>query len=57
MANYRVMRIKEEIDNLLNKATEAVDAGKSKYNGMSYEEGIIAALDWVFGNTDDHPLE
>ena len=29
----------------------------SKYPGMTYEEGIRAALDWVTGFSDDEPME
>ena len=25
--------------------------------GMTYEEGVKAGIEWVLGQTDDHPLE
>jgi hypothetical protein len=49
------LRDEEDIEGMLNKAFEARD--KPKYFGMSYEEGVVAALDWALGNTDDSPLE
>jgi len=49
-------RTKSEIEEQLNKALDALDTG-SKYPGMSYEEGVSAALDWVIGNIDDRPMD
>lgn len=47
-------RPQNEIDEVMNWASEGVDAG-SKYPGMSYEEGIRDAIDWITGLTDDRP--
>ena len=35
---------------------QAEEEGSSKYPGMSYEQGIKAALEWVLGE-GPHPLE
>jgi hypothetical protein len=51
-----IERSQSEIDDVRGVATDAMDAG-SKYPGMSYEEGIIAALDWATGESDDNPME
>ena len=51
-----IVRTDAEIDSVLNKAAEGIDEG-SIYPGMSYEQGIQAFADWVFGNTDDDPFE
>lgn len=32
-------------------------ANGSQYPGMSYEEGVLAAIDWVQGDSDDRPDE
>lgn len=40
----------------MNLAVEAVDAGKSAWPGMSYEQGVDAALRWVSELTDDAPM-
>lgn len=53
---YGIVRSDEDIDNLLNECVEAEDSG-SKYPGISYEEGIRAAIDWLIGDDDVHPLE
>jgi len=51
-----VKRSRSEIDNCRDMAGRAIDEG-SKYPGMSYEEGVLAALEWVTGDVDDHPME
>ncbi len=49
-----VKRTDEEIDEVRGWAVGGMDEG-TRYPGMSYEEGIEAALAWVFGDTDDRP--
>lgn len=51
-----IVRSEAEIDEVLNKASEAFDEG-SKYPGMSYEDGIRAFAEWLFGDTNDNPFE
>jgi hypothetical protein len=36
---------------------EQIDQGGSRFPGMTYEQGVQAALDWLFGNVEDHPYE
>ena len=50
------MRTRSEIDEVLNKAVEGMDS-VSKWPGMSYEEGVNAALLWVTGDRDEDPME
>lgn len=47
---------REEIDSCMNLAAEAIEQG-SKYPGMTYEEGVRAALEWVTGDVSEHPME
>lgn len=47
----------EEIDAVLNKCAEQIDAGGSAWPGMTYEQGVDAALRWVNGDTDENPME
>ena len=49
-------RTTKEIDDVRNKTIEAVDAGTSKWPGMTYEQGVEAALAWVVGDGQD-PME
>lgn len=55
--SYRITKTTTEIDDLLTQCTEAESEG-SMYSGMTYEQGIEAALCWVLnlGRGDDHPL-
>ena len=47
---------KAEQYDLLNQCAEAADAGESKYFGMTYEQGVEAAIRWMQGD-GPHPLE
>ena len=51
-----IRRSEEEINRVLTWAADGKYDG-THYAGMSYEEGILNALDWLFGNTDDPPDE
>lgn len=44
------------IDNVLNIADEAEEAGRSAYPGMSYEQGVAAAIRWLRGDVPEAPL-
>ena len=46
----------KEIDDQLNKALEGIDGG-SKWPGMSYEQGVEAALNWVQGHYENAPMD
>ena len=37
------------------EAREQVDQGGSRFPGQSYEEGVLAAIEWALGHTDDIP--
>ena len=48
----------EEIYALMNKCVEAECEGTTKYRGMTYEQGIKAAIEWLLGlSIDGNPLE
>lgn len=51
-----IVRSDKEIDDVLNKAAEGIEDG-SVYPGMSYEQGIQAFADWLFGDTDYEPFD
>lgn len=50
-----VVRSEQEIDDVLNKASDGIEDG-SVYPGMSYEQGILAFAEWLFGDTEDVPF-
>ena len=45
------------IQDEIAKAEEAIAEGRSRWPGMSYEEGVSAALRWAIGETADRPME
>jgi len=51
-----IVRSQSEIDAVYESAMEGVSQG-SKFSGMSYEEGIIAMLAWLTGDSNDNPME
>lgn len=51
-----IIRTEQEIWDLLNQCAEAEETGSSIYPGMSYEQGIKAAIEWITGDTNNHPI-
>jgi hypothetical protein len=51
-----IKEIEEACDRAADLQNEARDNG-SKYRGMTYEDGLRDALDWVCENTDEDPTE
>ena len=51
---YRIKRTAEEIDEQMNRAWEEEDDG-SRYPGMTYEQGVRAAIDWITTDGGDEP--
>jgi hypothetical protein len=47
----------EEMDAVVNEVSEQIHAGGSKFPGMSYEEGVEAALRWVLWDDSPNPME
>ncbi len=45
-----------EIDDVLNRCAESADSGCSTYPGMSYEDGVEAAIRWITEGFDN-PFE
>jgi hypothetical protein len=51
-----VVRTSEEVDSVINQAADQIIRGCSKFSGMSYEEGVRTALEWITGDIDDDPM-
>ena len=51
------MRGISDINKVIDDADDAIVSGDSKFHGMSYEEGVKAALLWVIEDLDENPLE
>lgn len=56
MNRRTIVRTDAEIDEQLNIAADGINDG-SQYPGMSYEDGIQAFADWLFGDINDKPFE
>lgn len=41
-------KTQQEIDSLEDLCKAQISKGGSKYSGMTYEEGILNVLDWLF---------
>lgn len=53
----KVNRTLHEIDEVTEAASENINQGRSKFPGMTYEEGVRNALDWIVGDLDESPME
>jgi hypothetical protein len=52
-----VKRTDAEIERVINEASEYEEEGRSRWRGMSYESGVLAALRWLFGEVDENPMD
>ena len=50
------MPTEDEINEVMNQCIEAESDGRSRWPGMSYEQGVLAAIRWL-KEGDCHPLE
>lgn len=50
-----VQRTDDQVNDLLNRCAEAEETGESAYPGMTYEQGIKAAIEWLEGG--DYPFD
>lgn len=55
MNEHRITRTDEEINTVCEDAQRMVDEGLTRFPDRSYEEGLLAGIDWVVGDTDNHP--
>jgi hypothetical protein len=47
------MKPEKEIEKMLDTAEDEKNNPTARRNGMTYEEGVQAALEWVLGRVDD----
>lgn len=52
-----ITKTNEEIEEMINLATERINSGENCMNGMTYEEGVKTALEWVLGEIEEEPLD
>ena len=53
MTDFKVIKSAREIENLYNNAQDS--QSDSLFPGMTYEDGIMAAIDWLVGRAE-HPM-
>jgi hypothetical protein len=51
-----IKRTDEEIDEVIYSLLAITDAGETKRPGLTYEDGVAAALAWLIGEIDDNPM-
>lgn len=54
MAN--IARNNREITQTYEAAAKYIAEGKTAFSGMTYEEGIVTAIDWLIGDSDEDPM-
>lgn len=54
---YTIKRTTAEIDDTLNRAMEAEDDGRSNRPGMTFEQGVSAAIQWITGQHNENPMD
>ena len=51
------MRSEKEINEQIDAANKQVHKGSTAVPGMTYEEGVVYALEWANGDSEDKPIE
>lgn len=51
-----VQKTQAEIDDLKNRCSDLIDAGENPFFGLTYAEGVQAALDWIQYTNVPDPL-
>lgn len=47
----------DEMNEQINFTMESVEQGTTRWPGMTYEQGVDAALRWAMGESDEPPME
>jgi len=47
----------DQIQDQIDLTCIALEQGKTAVPGMTYEDGVDAALRWALGGTDDAPMD
>jgi hypothetical protein len=51
-----IKRTAREIEDVIDIAADRQERGET-YRAMSFEEGVESALQWVIGNSTEHPFD
>ncbi len=52
---YQIVRTSDEIDDLLNEVAEATDEGRTRFAGMTFEQGVADCYRWLTEPEAEHP--
>ena len=52
-----IERTEKQIEEQIVKAINSIQENGTKWPGMTYEQGVRNALDWVMGDEDTPPME
>jgi len=50
------MRTEEEAYEQIDRANDNIESGEG-FHGLSYEDGVKAALEWFLGDVDVKPMD
>jgi hypothetical protein len=54
-------RTEEEVEEQRGRVLDQMDAAggrsHSKWPGMTFEQGVLATIEWLLGDRDDPPIE
>lgn len=53
---YQIKRSEKEIDEVMDKAADAEDSGRTQWPNMTYEQGVRQAIAWIIGDDDVNPM-
>ena len=54
---YAIEQLSEDIDDVLNRCSEAEEDGRTDVPGMTYEQGVKAGIEWLTNREASGPLE
>ena len=54
---YEIKQSEEDIAHLEAWAMKTFETGESHYPGMTYEDGVREALNWLFGRNENSPAD
>lgn len=54
---YFIEQAEKDIDRVLNRCSRLEDEGSSEVPGMTYEQGVKAAIEWLTTKGASNPLE
>lgn len=57
MNMYRLQKTDDQINAVLNRCAEQEDKGGSAFPGMTYEQGIKEAIEWMISDNNDSLFE